>query len=187
MRNISEFDVLTLPGWQGSGPDHWQTHWEGALPAVRRVHQNDWQQPVYADWSRTLTAAVAACTQPVIIVAHSLANALVARWAQEKGAGQVAGSFMVAPSDIGRFVGTPQLVATGFDPLVLERLPFPAVVLASRNDERVALAHARHFAMCWGADFMDVGNLGHIGSAAKLGVWPQGLICLGQFIATLKP
>lgn len=186
MRGIEDFNVLILPGWQGSGPDHWQTYWEAAFPAMRRVEQESWEFPVYADWSRRLTGAVARCEKPVILVAHSLANALVARWAQEAGTGKIAGAFMVATSDIDRFAGTPQLTAKGFDPLVLKRLPFPSVVLASRNDERVAMERSRQFAAAWGARFVEIGERGHIGSAAKLGLWPQGLVLLGQFIALLE-
>jgi hypothetical protein len=27
---------------------------------------------------------------------------------------------------------------------------------------------------------------GHLGSAAKLGLWPQGLVFFGQFVGTLR-
>ena len=59
------------------------------------------------------------------------------------------------------------------------------MVLASQDDEFVSLERARHFAECWESSFVNVGPLGHIGSAAKLGLWPQGLVWLGQFIASL--
>lgn len=185
MRKLEEFDVLILPGWQGSGPDHWQTHWEAAFPTLRRVEQDNWEFPVYADWARRLTEVVTQCRKPVVLVPHSLSNALVARWAQDADTTKIAGAFMVATSDIERFVGTTQTNARGFDPMVLKPLPFPSVVLCSRNDERVTLARSRHFAAAWGAQFVDVGELGHIGSAAKLGVWPQGLFLFGQFIETI--
>ncbi len=185
IRKLEDYDVLMLPGWQGSGPDHWQTHWEAAFPALRRVEQDDWQFPVYADWARRLTDAVAQCSKPVLLVPHSLANALVARWAQSADTRAIAGAFMVATSDIERFVGTPQSTARGLAPIVLKPLPFPSVVLCSRNDERVTPERSRQFAAAWGSQFVDVGALGHIGSAANLGVWPQGLLLFGQFIASL--
>ena len=37
--------VLTLPGWQGSGPEHWQSRWE-ALHGFIRVEQHDWMRPL---------------------------------------------------------------------------------------------------------------------------------------------
>ena len=33
--------MLTLPGWQNSNADHWQTHWERRF-AFKRVEQADW-------------------------------------------------------------------------------------------------------------------------------------------------
>ncbi|RZI94330.1 MAG: alpha/beta hydrolase, partial [Rubrivivax sp.] len=33
--------VLLLPGWQNSGPDHWQSRWE-RLHGDERVEQHDW-------------------------------------------------------------------------------------------------------------------------------------------------
>lgn len=186
MRTIEDFEVLILPGWQGSGPDHWQTHWEAAFPGLCRVEQDDWEVPVYADWAPRLTAAVARSQKPAVLVAHSLANAFVARWAHDADTAKIAGAFLVATSDINRFAGTPQLAASGFDPVMLKPLPFPSVVLCSRNDERVSMERSRQFASAWGSQFVDVGALGHIGSAAKLGVWPQGLVLFGQFIASLE-
>ena len=34
--------LLIVPGWQGSGPDHWQSRWERSLSTARRVQQADW-------------------------------------------------------------------------------------------------------------------------------------------------
>ncbi len=128
---------------------------------------------------------VARCERPVLLAAHSLGNALITRWAHEAAIERVAGAFLVATSDINRFAGTPGYTVRGFDPIVMKRLPFPSVVLASRDDERVSLDRARAFAYAWGSGFAEVGALGHIGSDAKLGLWPHGLVLLGQFIASL--
>jgi hypothetical protein len=37
-------------------------------------------------------------------------------------------------------------------------------------------------AAAWGSRFVSVGALGHIGSAANLGVWPAGLIGLRELL-----
>ncbi len=37
--------VLVLPGWQNSGPRHWQTLWEQQNPIFLRVQQRDWEFP----------------------------------------------------------------------------------------------------------------------------------------------
>src|SRR5215208_7744958 len=68
MREITDFDILTLPGWHNSGPDHWQSHWEQAFPTMRRVVQDDWDAPVYADWSRRLSEEVERCARPVLLI-----------------------------------------------------------------------------------------------------------------------
>jgi predicted alpha/beta hydrolase family esterase len=74
----------------------------------------------------------------------------------------------------------------GFGSMILERLPFPSAVVASRNDDRVSFERARAFAAAWGSNLIDAGNLGHIGSAATLGDWPFGLLWFGQFVASLR-
>ena len=28
---IADIDILMVPGWTGSGPDHWQSRWEAAV------------------------------------------------------------------------------------------------------------------------------------------------------------
>ncbi len=41
--------TLILPGWQNSGPDHWQSLWE-AEHGYQRVMQHDWMHPLRGDW-----------------------------------------------------------------------------------------------------------------------------------------
>jgi uncharacterized protein len=187
MRDMSEFDILILAGLYNSGSDHWQSHWEAAFPNMRRVQQDDWDRPIYADWARCLSEAVDRCTKPVLLIAHSLGTSLVMRWAHTAKIQAVAGAFLVAPSDRDLFENDPDFPARGFGPMLLQSLPFPSMVLASRNDERVSFERAQTFAKAWGSYLVDVGALGHIGSAAKLGLWPQGLVWLGQFIDSLPP
>ena len=40
--------VLLLPGWQNSGPAHWQSLWQ-ARYGYLRVEQHDWMQPLRGD------------------------------------------------------------------------------------------------------------------------------------------
>ena len=41
--------VLILPGWQGSGPLHWQSLWTRQY-ADQLVEQHDWMRPLRGDW-----------------------------------------------------------------------------------------------------------------------------------------
>ena len=188
MRHLDEFTVLILPGLGGSNADHWQTAWGQAFPSMRRVEQANWERPSYPDWSARLTDAVAHAGRPVVLVAHSLGTSLTMRWAfdQPEHAAKVAGAFLVAPTDRDRFDATHRTPIKGFGNMILERLPFPSLVVASRNDDRVSFDRAEVFARAWGSKLVDAGNLGHIGSAAKLGDWPFGLFWLGQFVGSLS-
>src|SRR5438067_596679 len=74
-------DILILSGLWNSGPQHWQTHWESAFPAWRRVAHRDWISPERDEWVAELDAAIAACEGRPILVAHSLGCMLTAQWA----------------------------------------------------------------------------------------------------------
>lgn len=188
MNRLDDFDVLILPGVGGSGPDHWQSFWQKAFPGFRRVEQDSWELPVYSAWARRLSDVIGQCKRPVVLVAHSLGTSLTMRWAHDHPdlAHKVVGAFLVATTDIERFEGKGGTPAVGFAPMLLAPLPFASVVVASHNDERVSFERASEFAEAWGSCLVDVGELGHIGSAARLGVWPAGLVYFGQFLAGLK-
>lgn len=73
--------VLILPGIGNSGPDHWQSLWEKANSSFVRVQQRNWDHPVCNEWLEALENAVARAGANTVLVAHSLACALVAHWA----------------------------------------------------------------------------------------------------------
>jgi predicted alpha/beta hydrolase family esterase len=152
------------------------------------VQQADWDQPVYDVWAAKLTETVNKAPKPVVLVPHSAGTSLVMKWSFDEPAAvkKVAGVFFVAPSDRDRWKspggGGPQ----GFGGMILQRLPYPAAVVAGRDDDRVTFDRAQEFAKAWGAMFFDGGMNGHLGSTAKLGVWPAGLVFFGQFLATLR-
>jgi len=175
--------VLTIPGLWNSGPQHWQTHWE-AKHGWQRVVQRDMDLADRDEWVETLDRAVAAQPSPVILAAHSLGCSLVAQWAKDRGGRGVAGAFLVAPSD----VEAPGYPAEGrsFSSMPLATLPFPTVVVASANDEYVALDRARAFAAAWGSDFVVIGDAGHINGASGHGPWPEGERLLLEFLARLS-
>lgn len=154
LADISAFDILILPGHQSAGPDHWQSHWESAFPNMRRVQQDDWDAPVYADWSRRLSQAVDRCQKPTLLIAHSLGTSLVMRWAHTARTHRVAGAFLVSPTDRDRLE---QSHSHGFGPMLLQALPFPSMVLVSSNDELVSVERARDFAKAWGSRLVVLG------------------------------
>ena len=164
--------ILILPGYADSEPDHWQSHWERADPACRRVVQDDWLEPRLADWLATLDRYVRECESPPVLVAHSLACALVAHWATRASA-PVKAALLVAPADVESPMHTPDEVR-GFAPVPLVWLPFPSIVVASTDDPFVTEARAEAFARAWGSRLITLDNAAHINADAGYGPWPEG-------------
>lgn len=174
--------IFTLPGWQSSGPDHWQTRWE-ALHGYQRIEQHDWQRPLRGDWSVRLQEVVLDSPAPVVLVAHSLACILVAWWAAHSPLARtkIQAALLVAPPDIERHDLRQQL--PGWAPIARQQLPFPAVLVASSNDFYGSSAHAQALAQAWGADYVNVGERGHLNAESQLGDWPEGLALLQAVLA----
>lgn len=124
-----------------------------------------------------LERAIAPAGEPVAIAAHSLGCALVAHAARRTPTVAIRAALLVAPADVDSPAHTPP-ETRGFAPMPLARLPFPATVVASRNDPYVTPERARAFAAAWGATFVDAGALGHINVASGLGDWPDGHVHL---------
>ena len=87
--------ILTVPGGGGSGPHDWQTHWERQDRLIDRVDQTNWNGGTSADWIRALDELIQSSDKPVILVAHSLGNIVVAHWAAQHS-GPVVGALLVA-------------------------------------------------------------------------------------------
>lgn len=185
----SNLDFLFLPGRDNSPPAHWQSHWLAAFPNSSRVLQADWSRPDATAWIARVDAAVMAAPRKVVLIGHSAGVATAVRWAAQADARRLAkigGAFLAAPTNVDDPDPSFDLVRT-FAPMPLGPLPFPALVAASRDDPRVSFEQARIFADAWGADFADVGAVGHIGSASGLGIWPLGLLLLGRLLARIEP
>jgi predicted alpha/beta hydrolase family esterase len=126
--------VLMVPGLWNSGPEHWQSRWEADEPTWRRVQQMEWEEPRCPDWVQALDEAVVSAGVPVVIAAHSLGCVTVAHWGGRRRS--VRGALLVAPTDV-EAPSCPK-GPEGFAPVPLVRLPFPSVVVASRDDPYVS-------------------------------------------------
>lgn len=173
--------VLILPGIGNSGPAHWQSEWERMDPSMHRVMQREWDAPRCDEWVRTLDAAMASSSAPVVLVAHSSSCALVAHWvtqAAHEHVGRVTGALLVAPSDP---TGPSYPIGpTGFAPVPLIALPFASIVVASDNDIYVTESQARAYAHAWGSRFVLLKGAGHINADGGLGQWPEGIALLNE-------
>jgi predicted alpha/beta hydrolase family esterase len=164
--------VLLLPGWQNSGPTHWQSRWE-ALYGDQRVEQDDWLWPKRGDWMARLEEVLLESAAPALLVAHSLGCQLIAAWAAHSShTARVRGALLVAPPDTERDDFPPQLA--GWRPIVRERLPFPALAVTSTDDPYCAAERAAAMAAAWGAHRHVIGARGHVNAESGLGDWPEG-------------
>jgi uncharacterized protein len=181
----SDCDILIVPGYENSGPDHWQSRWQQRLSTARRVEQDNWEQPERDAWVSRLVSAVEGCRRPVVLVAHSLGVAAVVHAAPRFPHGVVRGAFLVALPDVESVAVRPVEVDPSFAPLPRDPLPFPSLLVASRSDPYCALERAEDFAFAWGSAPIDAGDAGHLNVASGYGPWPEGLMRFAGFLRRL--
>ena len=190
----SDVDILIVPGWQDSGPGHWQSRWERSLKTARRVIQDDWDNPEVETWGDRIAKFASGATQPVVLVAHSLGVPAVVYAADKlKGRG-IIGAFLVAPADVefahfwpdtGSERWPPKKGDGGFAKMPGNNLAFPAHLVVANNDLYCSYARAEALAEKWGASLTDAGECGHINVASGHGPWPEGLLAFGNFLRGL--
>lgn len=175
-------NILLLPGWQNSVPDHWQSRWE-ALYGYRRVEQHDWMTPRRGDWMARLEEVILDADEPVVLVAHSLGCILTAAWASHsKNTHRVKAAFLVAPGDAER--DALRDILPSWSPIPMAPLPFPCLLVGSQNDPYCPFERAQAMSRAWGAEFWNLGNAGHINAGTGLGDWPHGHARLLDFIGS---
>ncbi len=198
---MNEVTYLILPGWQNSGPDHWQSFWEAQLPA-QRVMQHDWMHPLRGDWITRLEDRLLSITEhstqelqgqeaqnasimktkDVVFIAHSLGCHLVAAWAAlSRNTHRIRGVLLVAPPDVRR-EDFPQEMKSWRQP-VLQTLPFPSICVASNNDPFCGVQASQAMAAAWGSEWVEIGERGHINADSGLADWPQGRAMLARLAA----
>jgi uncharacterized protein len=168
---------LIVPGWAGSGPDHWQTAWQDELGASR-IAMVDWCDPRRETWVAAIDEAVAAHPTPPTVIAHSLGCIATAHWAQRQRR-PVRAALLVAPADVERHT-----TLGDFAPLPREPLPFPSTVVTSDDDPYIAQDRAAALATDWGSDLHVIARGGHLNAASKLGSWPRGRAVLARLLST---
>jgi predicted alpha/beta hydrolase family esterase len=167
-----DLTVLLLPGWQGSGPDHWQMRW-AKVHGYSVVEQNDWLRPRRGDWLARLDEVVIDAPGPVVLVAHSLGCILVSAWASfSRHTAKVRAALLVAPGDVAQ--PALQEILPGWLPIEGRPLPFRSIVVGSDNDPYCSAERAQQLARNWSARWVGLGAAGHINADSSLGDWPEG-------------
>lgn len=171
--HVIEPATLIVPGLNSSGPLHWQTWFEQQIAGAIRVIQSDWKRADLPEWASRVRRGISRQPGRVLIVAHSF-GALAAVQAAEDHRHRIAGALLVAPADPEKF---------GIADLLPQRaLGFPATLVASTNDPWIGIDRAAHLAATWNADFVNVGDAGHINSESGFGPWPGGLRLLQRLV-----
>jgi predicted alpha/beta hydrolase family esterase len=172
--------ILILPGYDNSGPGHWQSLWEAKHPECVRVQQRSWTEPTCDEWVAALDEALVAAAEPVVLVGHSLGCLTIAHHVA-RHARPVRGALLVAPPNADDPAFPP--IVKGFRPIPRARLPFPSIVVSSDDDWYMDPDSARDLAAAWGSRFVLLERAGHINTDAGFGPWPEGERLLAELTA----
>jgi uncharacterized protein len=172
--------VITVPGLHGSEGAHWQTWLERQYAGSKRVEQEDWDAPHFDTWTAQLERVLANERRPVVLVAHSF-GCLVTANALARGSitADVAGVLFVAPASPERF-----RFAGAF---TTKRLNVPAILVASETDPWMPVEQARELSNTLGSAFVNLGDAGHINTAAGFGPWPRAKYWVDTLIHCSAP
>jgi len=138
---------------------------------------------VVKDRVAALQEAIAADDEPAILIAHSAGCLATVVWAS-RYTGPVRAALLVTPPYL-----DPDWTPGPDDPpdddawvVPDQKLPFRTIVVASRTDPYATFDQTQRYANDWGAELIDAGNAGHLGTADGYGPWPEG----ERLVATLR-
>lgn len=178
--------VLFVPGLRDHVEDHWQTHAARAFPGSVTVEPLTTDRLSRAARVAAVDAALQAIEGDVVIAAHSAGCLMVAHWALAPSR-RIKAALLATPADVEHPLppGYPTLAdlgANGWNPVPRQPLPFPVLVVASRNDPLGQFERIAGFARDWGAGLHDAGEVGHLNPPAGFGPWPQGQSLIAQLL-----
>jgi len=172
--------LVTVPGLHGSEGTHWQSWLERQFARSLRVEQANWDAPDLARWAQSLRELLARERGPFVLAAHSfgcLATAHALR--QATFAHDVIGVLFVAPASPRKFD-----FAGPFD---AGRVGVPSILIGSETDPWMPLADARDLARRFGSAFVNLGDAGHINTAAGFGPWPRAKYFIDTLVHCAAP
>lgn len=172
--------VVTVPGLHGSEGAHWQTWLERQFARSLRVEQADWDAPDLAKWTQSLRELLARERGPFVLAAHSFGCLVAAHALQHAShAVDVAGVLFVAPASPAKFS-----FAGTFD---ARRIGVPSILIGSDTDPWMPLAESRELAQRFGSAFVNLGDAGHINTAAGYGPWPRAKYFIDTLVHCAAP
>jgi hypothetical protein len=166
-------NYFIIPGYQGSGENHWQTYFENTQSNFQRINQKDWENPDISEWIENIDNVIEGYDpSSVVLVAHSLGCLTVAEWSK-KYKRDIKGALLVAPPDAELLQS--KLQRKLFEQIPNEKINTKSIVVASSNDHWASIDLAKFYAENWGSEFINIGNAGHINNLSGFGEWEQGL------------
>jgi uncharacterized protein len=168
--------VVVVPGLRDEVPGHWQSLLAQELERVVTLPALGRQNIDLEARVAAIESAVRAIDEPVIIVAHSGGSVATAHWAQRTKA-KVLGALLATPPVFAGPLGPEYPALAEFEkqgwlPLPAAPLPFRSFVAASRNDPLGSYEQVSELARRWGAELVDLGEVGHLNPASGFGPWP---------------
>ncbi len=157
--------LLIIPGLRDSGTTHWQSWLQQQYRDARRVVQRDFSQPDLERWSERIGSSLDhAGSGPWIAVAHSFGCLALVRHLADQPDSPIRSALLVAPAEPDRF-GLAEALPHG-------RLGRPCSVIASQTDPWMSAASSLRWATRWGANYSNLGDVGHINSESGFGPFP---------------
>jgi predicted alpha/beta hydrolase family esterase len=179
----AEAEILCVPGPGAPDPDHWMRRWQSRLASATLIEPGE-AAPALADWIAAIAGRVEAAERPIVFVAHGLGVHALAHAAQQMDFSRARGGFLVNPPAP---AGLAALSGHGGEFARAPRapLPFPSLLVASRDNPHGTFEDMRDLGLDWGSHVIDAGAVGHIDAASGHGPWPEGLMRFGAFLARL--
>ncbi len=170
---------IIVPGYQGSPEGHWQNWLLGKLPNSKMVEFRNLYKPVREEWISELEKEIESCDEDFIIIAHSMGAVTTANLTKSQCNRHLRGVILVAPADSEQ-ADFPKEIEN-FSPMPQKELPFPTLLIGSRNDHYMKYSRVVQLADRWGSSFLDVGCAGHINGESGFDVWYGFLDILSTF------
>ena len=175
--DVREATILIVPGLRDHVAEHWQTWLASRLQSVRTVAPMGRDDLDFARRVAAIEREATVIDGPLILVAHSGGVIMTAHWAGQSKR-RVQGALLATPPDFEQPLpsGYPTmeaLQAGGWLPVPRNRLPFPSIVAASRNDPLGRIDRVTELARDWGSRVADLGEVGHLNPASGFGEWPR--------------
>ncbi len=174
----SDFDILIVPNIGGAADGDWPSRWRAKLSTARLVHPQNSADTRREAWTEAIARAAGGATRPALFIGHGLGAAAIADAGRALDGAGVRGAFLVAPPDER---GLERLAGVDWTP-ARAPLPWPSVVIASRNDPLGVYDAVAALAADWGAELIDAGEAGGLDAASGHGPWPEGLMRLAAFM-----